>query len=58
MKSLNDQKKSRGISIINERLRILSHLHNINYKLTIKDLHPEKAETGTWVIIDLPLERN
>ncbi len=58
MKSLNDQKKSRGISIIIERLRILSHLHNINYQFTIKDLHPEKADTGTWVIIDLPLERN
>lgn len=58
MKSLNDQKISRGISIIVERLRILSNLHNINYQLIIKDPHPEKSDTGTWVIIDLPLEKN
>jgi ligand-binding sensor domain-containing protein len=58
IRSLNDQKKSRGISIITERLRILSNLHNNNYQLIIKDLHPENIETGTWVIIDLPLEKN
>ncbi|NLJ42643.1 MAG: histidine kinase [Bacteroidales bacterium] len=58
IRSLNDQKKSRGISIITERLRILSNLHNNNYQLIIKDLHPENIETGTWVLIDLPLEKN
>jgi len=57
MRSLNDQKKSRGISIIRERLRILSNLHNNTYQVTISDLYPDKNETGTRVIIDLPLER-
>lgn len=57
MKSKIDQKKSRGISIIVERLRILSNLNNDNYKVVIDDLYPERAETGTRVVIDLPLER-
>jgi LytS/YehU family sensor histidine kinase len=57
MTSSNGQKKSRGISIIMERLRILSNLHNRNYNLTIDDLHPERNDTGTRVVIDLPLEK-
>lgn len=57
MKSGNDQKKSKGISIVIERLKILSNLQNYNYRLYITDLHPEINETGTRVMIDLPLER-
>jgi ligand-binding sensor domain-containing protein len=57
MKSKNDQKKSKGISIITERLRILSNLHNNNYQVSIMDPHPERNETGTRVVIDLPVEK-
>lgn len=58
MKSKNDQNKSRGISIVIERLKILSNLRKISYQVIISDLFPEKSETGTRVIVDLPLEKN
>ncbi len=58
MKSENDQKKSRGIEIVNERLRILNNLQNKNYKVIITDLYSDKTESGTRVLIELPLLQN
>jgi ligand-binding sensor domain-containing protein len=46
--------KSRGIGIVMERLRIINTMTKNNYQITIEDLYPEKEETGTRVIIDLP----
>jgi ligand-binding sensor domain-containing protein/anti-sigma regulatory factor (Ser/Thr protein kinase) len=58
MKSKNDQKKSKGISIVMERLKILNHLQNNNYQINISDLKVDNYETGTKVVIELPVERN
>jgi ligand-binding sensor domain-containing protein len=49
-------KKSRGIGIVTERLKIISEIRNIQYQIKIEDLNPEKKETGTRVIIEIPIE--
>ena len=50
MKSKIDQKVSKGISIVTERLNIINKLQKSNYQIIISDLYPEKEETGTRVI--------
>jgi hypothetical protein len=50
--------KSRGISIVAERLQINSKLRKINYKLEISDLNPDKPETGTRVEVDIPVNKS
>jgi streptogramin lyase len=47
--------RSRGISLVTERLQITSKLRKINYKLEISDLYPDKPETGTRVEVDIPV---
>lgn len=49
-------KTSRGIGIVLERLRIINHLRNTDFKVTIEDLYPEKEETGTRVCVDIPVK--
>lgn len=51
-------KKSRGIGIVSERLKIISEIRKVQYKLTFEDVHPGKLETGTRVTIDLPVQRH
>jgi LytS/YehU family sensor histidine kinase len=58
MKSKIDQKVSKGISIVNERLNIINKLQKSNYQIIISDLYPEKEETGTRVIIDIPVKKS
>lgn len=48
--------ESRGIGIVLERLRIISKILRINYNVKIEDLHPDKQDTGTLVMIDLPVK--
>ena len=55
MKSFDHEKESRGISIVNERLKIINKLLKGNYQVTISNLYPDRAETGTRVKIDLPV---
>jgi len=57
-KSKIDQKVSKGISIVTERLNIINKLQKSNYRIIISDLYPEKEETGTRVIIDIPLKKS
>jgi streptogramin lyase len=49
-------KKSRGINIVSERLKLLSNIRHTNYKITIEDLFPDQEESGTRVIVDIPLK--
>jgi hypothetical protein len=53
-----DQKVSKGISIVTERLNIINKLQKSNYQIIISDLYPEKEETGTRVVIDIPLKKS
>ncbi|MFN8239749.1 MAG: histidine kinase [Bacteroidales bacterium] len=47
-------RKPRGIKIASERLAILNRGSMTDYAIKIEDLYPDKKETGTRVIIDLP----
>lgn len=49
-------KTSRGIGIVLERLRIINRLKKTNHQILIEDLYPEKEETGTRVIIEIPVK--
>jgi len=54
-RDINDNHKSRGISIVAERLQITSKLRKTNYKLEINDLYPGRSEPGTRVEVDIPV---
>jgi LytS/YehU family sensor histidine kinase len=54
-RSDNNNHKSRGISIVAERLQITSKLRKTNYKLEINDLYPGRSEPGTRVEVDIPV---
>jgi LytS/YehU family sensor histidine kinase len=58
MKSVNQEKESRGISIVNERLKIINKLLKGSYQVSISDLYPDRIETGTKIKIDLPILTN
>jgi len=55
MKDSNLPKRSKGISLAMERLRIINNLQATNYRIVISDLHPDRIETGTRVEIDMPV---
>jgi hypothetical protein len=55
-KNILPGKKSRGIGIVEERLRIISGIKKTTYQVTIDDIHPGQLETGTRVFIDLPIQ--
>jgi Ni,Fe-hydrogenase maturation factor len=58
LKSKIDQKVSRGIVIVTERLNIINKLQKSNYQIIISDLYPDKQESGTKVIIDIPVKKS
>ena len=49
-------KKSRGIGIVSERLRLINKIRKTNYEIVIEDLYPLEEETGTRVIVDIPIK--
>jgi anti-sigma regulatory factor (Ser/Thr protein kinase) len=53
-----DKKESRGISLVTERLRIINKLQKGTCQVCISDLFPDRHETGTKVIIDIPFKKN
>lgn len=55
-KNILPGKKSRGIGIVEERLKIISDIRNIEYQVIITDLNPKIHDTGTRAVIDLPVE--
>jgi hypothetical protein len=58
IKSKIDRKVSRGISIVTERLNIINKLQKSNYQVIISDLYPENPETGTKVLIGIPVKKS
>jgi len=56
MKDSNLAKKSKGIALAMERLRIINNLQATNYRIVLSDLHPDRVETGTRVEIDMPVK--
>jgi LytS/YehU family sensor histidine kinase len=57
-KSTIDKKESRGILLVTERLKIINNLQKSDFRVIISDLYPDKNETGTKVIIDIPFNKN
>jgi uncharacterized protein with NAD-binding domain and iron-sulfur cluster len=53
-----DKKESRGILLVTERLKIINNLQKSDFQVIISDLYPDKNETGTKVIIDIPFNKN
>jgi streptogramin lyase len=47
-------KTSRGIGIVQERLKIINNLRKTNFQVKIDDIYTDREETGTRVIIDIP----
>lgn len=58
LKSKIDRKVSRGILIVTERLNIINKLQKSNYQVIISDLYPENHETGTKVLIGIPVKKS
>lgn len=48
-------KKSCGIGIVMERLKIASNSSEMNYTVNIEDLYPNKRDSGTRVIVKVPI---
>ena len=57
-KNILPGKKSHGIGIVSERLKIISEIRKIQYKLTFEDISPNLQEPGTRATIDLPIKCN
>jgi LytS/YehU family sensor histidine kinase len=49
-------KTSRGIGIVLERLKIINHLRQTNFQVTIEDLYSDREEAGTRVTVDIPVK--
>ena len=55
LKTRSSAHPSRGIELVTERLRIFNSMTNSDCKVLIEDIWPDREETGTRVIIDLPV---
>ena len=51
------RKKSRGIGIILERLHLHNKHNKTNYKVIVTDLYPDQQETGTRVVVEIPVKK-
>ena len=47
---------SHGMSLTNDRLKVLNYIENSNIQVAISDLNIDKIETGTVVKIKFPIE--
>lgn len=46
---------SRGLTLTNERIKIINSMQRLNISVLTEDLFPDKEETGTKVVINFPL---
>lgn len=54
-KDNNGNHKSKGISIVKERLQIRGKIMGTSFRLEINDLFPDRVETGTKVEVEIPI---
>lgn len=55
MKDKSLPRRSRGISLATERMKIINNLLLADYRITISDPYPDRTETGTRVEIEMPV---
>lgn len=48
--------KARGMSMTNDRLKVLNYIENSDIKVEIEDVFPNKSNTGTLITIYFPVE--
>ena len=53
--NVHSHKKSRGMGIIFERLKLYNNKQKTDYKVIIEDLYSDRLEAGTRVIVELPV---
>lgn len=51
------RRRSKGIAIIRERLEMINAIRKVNCQIRMEDLHPGKEETGTLIIIEIPVKK-
>lgn len=51
------KRRSRGIAMVEERLKLINSFFKTNYSITIFNLHDDREETGTQVRIELPVRK-
>jgi hypothetical protein len=51
------KRRSKGIEMTFERLRLFISVHKHNYRIIINDLFPLQEETGTEVILEIPVNQ-
>jgi ligand-binding sensor domain-containing protein/two-component sensor histidine kinase len=57
-KNLAPGKKSNGIAIVTERLKIINQIRQKNFQLKVEDLFQDREESGTKFTIEIPLKTN
>ena len=55
MKDKSLPRRSKGISLATDRMKIINSLMLSNYRLTISDAFPGRSDTGTRVEIEIPV---
>lgn len=46
---------SKGLNLVNERLHVISKIRNESFRIDISDLYNDRTETGTRVIVEIPI---
>jgi ligand-binding sensor domain-containing protein len=54
---LHKYHQSKGIGIVMERLQLVTKQRKFQYSVDLTDLYPNKTETGTRVVIDIPVKQ-
>lgn len=54
----NNQKKynSTGLNNVAKRIQLINEIYGKSYEINVRDLHPEKEDTGTLVKVMIPLD--
>jgi hypothetical protein len=49
-------RKSRGVGIVAERLKLVNNMRNTGYSIVVEDFFSDREETGTRVTVDIPVK--
>jgi len=55
MKDKSLPRRSKGVSLASDRMKIINNLLMTDYRITITDVYPDRSETGTRVEIEMPV---
>jgi ligand-binding sensor domain-containing protein len=58
LKDTSNNKKSRGIALAFERMKLINSIQSTAFRIRITDLYPERKDTGTRVEIEMPVQKS